>query len=150
MHQDVLENKAAVFSVDDPYAPKSILSEGPLMKISEYATDVRSYVIWVLLGCLFLSAESMRASTLRCKFIDEQGKVLRNVETRLTLVGMEEHHFQKSNKSGEVVFPDLKQGSYELMAHLKGFVPVKREVGMTGDQTVDQVLMTEKAFDQTR
>jgi Flp pilus assembly protein TadD len=85
---------------------------------------------------------------LRCTFSDEQGKVLRNVETRLTPAGTEEHQFQKSNKSGEVVFHDLKQGSYELMAQLKGFVTVKREVEMTGDQTVDQALMTEKAFDQ--
>lgn len=118
------------------------------MKTTDYAAGVRSYVIWVLLGSLLASAQSMRASMLRCTFSDEQGKVLRNVETRLTPAGTGERQFQKSNKSGEVVFHDLKQGSYELMSQLKGFVTVKREVEMTGDQTVDQVLMTEKAFDR--
>jgi len=118
------------------------------MKITEHAVGVRSCVSWVLLCSLCLAAESTRASTLRCKFSDEQGKVLRNVETRLTPVGTEDHHFRKSNKSGEVVFPDLRQGSYELMAQLKGFVSVKRDVGITGDQSVNQVLMTEKAFDR--
>jgi len=118
------------------------------MKITEHAVGLRSCVSWVLLCSLCVSGESMRASTLRCKFSDEQGKVLRNVETRLTPVGTGDHRFQRSNKSGEVVFPDLRQGSYELMAQLKGFAPVKRDLGITGDQSLDQVLMTEKAFDR--
>ncbi len=118
------------------------------MKRIAKAAGVRLRLIGILMIFLLGYAAIARASSVRCRFSDEQGKVLRNVEARLTLVESGERQFQKSNKSGEVAFNDLKHGSYELMAQLKGFVAVKRAVEVTGDQNVDQVLMTEKAFDR--
>lgn len=118
------------------------------MKIIEYAAGTKSYLGWFLAVGLLLSVQSVCASTLQCKFTDEEGKVLKNVEARLTLAGTEAHQFQKSNKSGEAAFPDLTGGTYEVMAQLKGYVVLKREIAIIGDRSVDLVLMTEKAFDQ--
>jgi len=118
------------------------------MKKTNSFVGARSHVILALLASTVFLSGSMRASTLRCVFSDEGGKPLRDVEVRLMQVGTDNHQFQKTNKKGEAVFLQLRPGSYELRAQVRDHVPVKREVEITKDRTLDQVLMTGKAFDQ--
>lgn len=102
-----------------------------------------------LLACSipFLLVVYARPASLNCKFADEQGKALRNVEVRLTPVGTENHRFEKADKTGQVVFRNLKAGSFELRAQLKDHVAVSREVNVTDDLTLALTLMTHKGFD---
>jgi tetratricopeptide (TPR) repeat protein len=90
-----------------------------------------------------------RAASFVCHFADEQGKALRNVESRLTPAGSDAHQFAKSNNKGEVAFKHLNAGSYELLAQLKDHETLKWTVQVSSeDQTLELTLMSVKAFSQ--
>jgi tetratricopeptide (TPR) repeat protein len=118
------------------------------MKKTRYLEGVRRNAMLALLACMVFLTGTMSAATLRCKFHDESGKSLKNVEVQLTIVGTEAHQFDKSDRSGDAVFIGLKSGSYELRAQLRDRMPTKREVQITGDQALDLSLITQKEFDR--
>ena len=118
------------------------------MNVAERVADTKSIRGWLFLGSLLLSVQVAAAATLQCKFSDDEGKPLKNVEARLTLTGTEQHQFERSGKNGEAGFHDVKAGEYELMAQLKGYVTLKREIEIVADQSIEQTLMSEKAFDR--
>jgi tetratricopeptide (TPR) repeat protein len=97
-------------------------------------------------GLAISFALEARNVSLVCKFTDQQGKALRNVESQLTLAGTEDHLYQKSDKNGRLSFRNLKTGSYELRAQLKDHVPLKLTVPMTDDRTMTFTLMTRDEF----
>ena len=102
----------------------------------------------LLLVLTLLMAPCSRAASLVCHFADEQGKALRNVESRLTPTGSEAHQFGKSDNKGDTTFKHLNAGSYELLAQLKDHVPLKWTVPVSEDQTLELTLMSLKAFSQ--
>jgi tetratricopeptide (TPR) repeat protein len=127
------------------------------MKMIRYCKGGRIKVMLALLASMIFLTETMSAVTLRCQFHDESGKPLKNVEVQLAAVvkgeplaavGTAEPQFQKSNKSGEATFSDLKSGLYQLRAQLGDRMPTKREVQVTADQTLEMSLLTQKEFDQ--
>jgi tetratricopeptide (TPR) repeat protein len=127
------------------------------MKMIRYCKGGRFKVMLALLASMIFLTGTMSAVTLRCKFHDEGGKPLKNVEVQLAaivkgepgaVVGTAEPHFQKSNKAGEATFSDLKSGLYQLRAQLGDRMPTKREVQVTADQTLEISLLTQKEFDQ--
>jgi tetratricopeptide (TPR) repeat protein len=81
-------------------------------------------------------------------FTDEQGDLLRDVQTRLTPAGTEKHQFQKSNKKGEAIFRDLASGAFELRAQLKDHMPLKWSVQLSRERTLELTLMTQQGFDR--
>src|SRR5208282_1717384 len=96
-----------------------------------------------------LMAPCSRAASLICHFADEQGKALRNVESRLTPTGSEAHQFGKSDNKGDTTFKHLNAGSYELLAQLKDHAPLKWTVQVSSeDQTLELTLMSRKAYSQ--
>ena len=97
---------------------------------------------------ILIMAPQLHASSLVCKFADEQGKLLRDVQVQLTPAGKDQHQFQKSDKKGEATFRDLKPGAFELQAQLKGHVPLKWSVQFSGEQTLELTLMTQQAFER--
>ena len=105
----------------------------------------RNFITAIL---ILIAAPQLYASSLVCRFADEQGKLLRDVQTQLTPAGKEEHLFQKSDKKGEAIFRDLKPGAFELLAQLKGHVPLKWSVQFSGEQTLELTLMTQQGFDR--
>jgi tetratricopeptide (TPR) repeat protein len=97
---------------------------------------------------ILLVGPPLRAASLVCRFSDEQGKVLSNVETQLTRDGSEKHLSQKSNKKGEAIFHDLTPGAFELRAQLKNHMPLKWSVQFSQEQTLELTLMTQDSFDR--
>jgi tetratricopeptide (TPR) repeat protein len=112
---------------------------------------VASQSCWVrqlrIAALMLVAAIPLHAASLTCRCTDEQGKLLANVETRLTPAGTEDHHFQKSNKKGEAIFHGLTPGAFELRAQLKNHMPMKRAVQLSQDQTLELTLMTQDGFD---
>jgi Flp pilus assembly protein TadD len=121
---------------------------GPSVKRTQYQLGGSFRVILFISACILFLSPNLSASTLACKFTDQGGKTLKGVEVRLTLVASDDRQYQKSDKKGEVTFHDLKAGTYELMAQLKDYMPLKREVEFSKDQTLNQVLLGQKDFDQ--
>ncbi len=103
---------------------------------------------YLSIAVLILLAPHLRAASLVCRFADERGKLLRDVEIRLTPAGTEMHQFQKSNKKGEAIFHDLTPGTFELRAQLKDHMPLKWSVQLSQEQALDLTLMTQEGFDR--
>lgn len=114
-------------------------------KVAKRTCRARNLSIAVV---ILLAATPLRAASLVCRFNDEQGKVLSNVETQLTPDGSEKHLFQKSNKKGEAIFHDLTPGAFELRAQLKNHMPLKWSVRFSQEQTLELTLMTQDGFDR--
>lgn len=104
------------------------------------------WALYLSIGVVILLAPQLRAASLVCRFTDEQGKLLRDVQIRFTPAGTETHQFQKSNKKGEAVFHDLAPGAFELRAQLKDHMPLKWSVQLSQEQTLDLTLMTQEGF----
>ena len=96
----------------------------------------------------FLTTIPVRGASLTCRFVDEHGKLLHDVETRLTPAGSDAHVFQKVNKQGEAVFHSLNPGAYELRAQLTAHMPLKWVLQFSDDQTLQLTLMTQQGFDK--
>lgn len=119
------------------------------MTRSHKVTNQTCRARYLLISVLILwVAPYLQASSLVCRFADEEGKLLRDVQTQLTPAGKEEHQFQKSDKKGEAVFRDLKPGEFELLAQLKGHAPLKWSVQFSADQTLELTLMTQQGFER--
>jgi Flp pilus assembly protein TadD len=104
---------------------------------------IRALFFWMITLCLLVD---VRAISLNCTFVDDQGKALRNVEIRLTPVGAEAYQFKQTSKTGQADFRNLTAGSFELRAQLKEHMPLKREITISADQTLSLTLMTLKEF----
>ena len=112
----------------------------------------RTNVRVVLLACLVL-LPSLAAEPFLCKFVDKNGKPLRNVEARLRAIGMEQASdlpplFRKSDKEGVAEFPELLPGSYILDAQLRNYVAVKQFVTAGTDFGVRRTLLRKNEFEK--
>src|SRR4051812_10270518 len=90
-----------------------------------------------LLLTFLLSPSLLMAGTVRAKFVDQNKKLLGNVESKMVPTPSGEETFRKSNKKGEVQFEKVPAGTYHLIAQLKDHMSVKSEPLQVTDKEMD-------------
>jgi len=95
-----------------------------------------------------LCLEPVFAANLTMTFVDPGGKILPKVSVRITHLITKRFEEEVSNGQGQVVVAGLTDGRYELLAQLKNFFPIKEEVELTGDQTLERVMFNQKFVDK--
>ena len=93
------------------------------------------------------------AETLRCTFVDKDGAMLKDVETRLTRLDVSgknagDPRYRESDEVGVIEFRNLDPGSYRFEAQLKTFVSMERTLQLQDETDLKQVLLRKKEFDQ--
>jgi tetratricopeptide (TPR) repeat protein len=89
---------------------------------------------------LFLIPSLMFAGKLRARFVDQEKKVLSNVECKLVNTQSHEEQGAKGNKKGEAEFK-VAPGTYELHAQSKDHLVVKSDPIQVSDQDSEVTLV---------
>ena len=106
------------------------------------------YVLAVLILLAIFHLEPVFAANLTIKFLDPEGKTLERVEARITHLVTKRFEQETSNRQGKIEVAGLTDGKYELLAQLKNFIPIKEEIELTGDLSIERVMFNQKYVDK--
>lgn len=104
-----------------------------------------------LAATFLLLLPTLCAQQFVCSFFDSNGKPLKDVETRLSVIGREDAEeleplFRKSNQQGSVQYPDLEPGRYLFEAQLNNYVPMRKVVTAGGESNLRRTLLKKNEF----
>ena len=115
--------------------------------------DRRRPIAGQALLLILILLPSLAAEPFICTFVDKNGKPLRSVEVRLSLVDSDNSAdlpplYRRSDKEGVAEFPELLPGSYVLDAQLRNYVPAKQFVSAGQDFRVSRTLLRKNEFEK--
>ena len=102
-------------------------------------------------AAFLLLLPTLCAQQFVCSFFDSNGKLLKDVETRLTVIDRPDAQgleplFRKSNEQGSVQYPQLEPGRYRFEAQLRNYVPLKTVVTAAGESSLRRTLLKTNEF----
>lgn len=101
---------------------------------------IASALVFALVFAATAAAQTSSSGVVRGSVVDSSGAVVIGVNLTLAPVGGGAGRSTSTDATGQFVFSAVPDGMYMLRAEYAGFVPFERQLRVSGEQTIDEVV----------